>query len=499
MYRLIIIALLFAACTRKNVETATNQLYHERYRPQYHFSPAQNWTNDPNGLVYYKDEYHLFFQYNPLGDKWGHMSWGHAVSKDLLHWEQLPVAIGEYANPSRNDSTMIFSGTVVVDSKNTSGLCTGSDCLIAIYTAHVHRNGQGVNQNQSLAYSNDQGRTWQRYANNPVLDIKRKDFRDPKVFWYEPKHRWIMAVVIPDEHKIQFYQSEHLTEWNLSGEFGNVGDTTKIWECPDVFPVSNGEQAIQDSPWVLTLSGNHPAGGPYVGMQYFVGKFNGDTFIANDKGVRYVDYGKDFYAGIVINNRLKEGPTMIGWAQNWAYAPRTPTSPWRGAMSLPRNLSSDDHSGGLRQYPFFPSELRGNKISSGSKISGQSLELQIEMMPEDSRECGVKVLKSEGEETIIGYNVESHEMFVDRTHSGNVSFDQGFASIERAKVEPVDGKIHLQILIDHSIIEIFVNHGTTVFTECVYPTKEEALVETYSKEGAASFNVDAWEMRSIWK
>jgi fructan beta-fructosidase len=201
--------------------------YSELYRPRYHFSPAKNWINDPNGLVYLQGEYHLFYQYNPFGTTWGHMSWGHAVSTDLLHWTHLPVALEEYANPATQDSTMIFSGTVVVDHANSAGF--GVDAMIAIYTSNVHKNGQGIAQHQSLAYSTDKGRTWKRYANNPILDIQRKDFRDPKVFWYEATKKWVMALVVPDLFKVQFYESSNLLKWQLTGEFTGAGDTTRVW------------------------------------------------------------------------------------------------------------------------------------------------------------------------------------------------------------------------------------------------------------------------------
>ena len=215
--------------------------YAENHRPQFHFSPVKNWINDPNGLVYYEGEYHMFYQFNPYGNTWGHMSWGHTVSKDLVHWEHLPVALEEYQDPATGDSTMIFSGTVVVDRNNSSGLCDGKDCLVAIYTSNVHKDNQGITQHQSLAYSNDQGRTWERYEKNPILDIHRKDFRDPKVFWYEPKQHWVMALVIPDQYKVRLYTSKNLIDWSQLSEFGGMGDTARIWECPDLYelPIDN--------------------------------------------------------------------------------------------------------------------------------------------------------------------------------------------------------------------------------------------------------------------
>src|SRR5689334_14469943 len=180
--------------------------YQEPLRPQFHFTPARNFMNDPNGLVFYQGEYHLFYQHNPFGERWGHMSWGHAVSPDLLHWQHLPVALAE------EDGVMIFSGSAVVDWRNTSGFCaaTGDDrsCLVAVYTGHGHGK-----QTQNLAYSNDRGRTWTKYAKNPVLDLGLKDFRDPKAFWHEPTRRWIMVTVLPDQHKVRFFASPDLKVW----------------------------------------------------------------------------------------------------------------------------------------------------------------------------------------------------------------------------------------------------------------------------------------------
>ncbi len=316
---LMIIVALASCSDKSNVDS-------EPYRPEFHFSPQRNWTNDPNGLVYYDGEYHLFFQYNPYGDQWGHMSWGHAVSKDLIHWEELPVAIEEYKD-AMGDSVMIFSGSAVVK----------GDSIVAIYTAH-----KSNLQNQCIAVSVDRGRTFKQYEHNPVVDINRKDFRDPKVFWYEQQHKWVMAAVVPDQHKVNLYESKDLTKWDLMSEFGHVGDTTKIWECPDLFPLSDK--------WVMVISASHPQGGPFPGMQYFVGDFDGTKFTVNDSSryPLYVDYGKDFYAGITFNNEPQGRKIMIGWADNWAYAGSIPTNPWRGAMSMARELSLYKAGDGLR-------------------------------------------------------------------------------------------------------------------------------------------------------
>ena len=213
-----------------------DSLYREKYRPQFHFSPAKNWTNDPNGLVFLNGEYHLFYQYNPFGNTWGHMSWGHAVSRDLVSWKHLPVAIAEEGN------TMIFSGSCVVDKNNTAGFATkpGQVAMIAIYTAHINLGNLKADstlQNQHIAYSLDNGRTWKKYKGNPVLDLKRKDFRDPKVFWYEKEKKWVMSVVFPLEHIVQFYSSPDLKQWTFLSDFGPAGDIDGIWECSDLLHV----------------------------------------------------------------------------------------------------------------------------------------------------------------------------------------------------------------------------------------------------------------------
>jgi sucrose-6-phosphate hydrolase SacC (GH32 family) len=270
--------------------------YREPFRPQFHFTPERNWMNDPNGMVFFEDEYHLFYQYNPYGDKWGHMSWGHAVSRDLLHWEHLPLALAE------EDGVMIFSGSAVVDWKNTSGVgVDGKPPLVAIYTGHRNKR-----QDQRIAYSNDRGRTWTKYSGNPVLDLNMADFRDPKVYWHEPTQHWFMVVALPTEKKVHFYTSGDLKEWKYSGEFGPAGATNGVWECPDLFPVTI-EGEVGATKWVLivNISSGGPAGGS--GCQYFIGDFDGTRFIADapapdhaekvPAGRIFADFENSDYAG----------------------------------------------------------------------------------------------------------------------------------------------------------------------------------------------------------
>jgi fructan beta-fructosidase len=246
----------------------------EPYRPQFHFTPAQNWMNDPNGLVYYKGEYHLFFQYNPDGNQWGNMSWGHAVSTDLVHWKQLPLAIPHTADE------LIFSGSAVVDTRNTTGFGTRENpAMVAVYTS-AFSNGK---QAQSLAYSLDRGRTWTKYSGNPVIDIGSNNFRDPKVQWYAPTKSWLMTVSLSDQHKVRFYSSKNLKDWSLLSEFGPAGATGGVWECPDLFPlpVDGNKDHVK---WVLVVNINPGGIAGGSGAQYFVGDFDGTSFTSEDAG-----------------------------------------------------------------------------------------------------------------------------------------------------------------------------------------------------------------------
>ena len=244
----------------------------EQYRPGYHFTPNENWMNDPNGMVYYEGEYHLFYQYNPFGNTWGHMSWGHAVSKDLIEWEHLPLALAE-----END-VMVFSGSAVVDWNNSSGFgIDNKPPLVAIYTGHEEANRK---QYQSIAYSNDKGRTWTKYTGNPVLDIGMKDFRDPKVFWYEPDQKWVMIVALSLERKLHLYSSTDLKQWAFMSEFGPKNAVDGIWECPDLFEMKTN---AGESKWVLGINlGRHSVAGG-SGGQYLIGTFDGTEFKADDE------------------------------------------------------------------------------------------------------------------------------------------------------------------------------------------------------------------------
>jgi sucrose-6-phosphate hydrolase SacC (GH32 family) len=295
------------ALTCANFSARAAEPYSEPWRPQFHFTPATNWMNDPNGMVFYEGEYHLFYQFNPFGAKWGHMSWGHAVSRDMVRWEHLPIALYE-----END-VMIFSGSAVVDWKNTSGFGKdGKPPLVAIYTGHYTKKPL---QNQHIAYSNDRGRTWTKFSGNPVLDIGERDFRDPKVMWHEPTKRWVITIAWCNERKVRFYASPDLKTWTHLSDFGPAGATQGIWECPDLFPLPieskslvNRRSSFADQKWVLivNLSSGAPAGG--AGCQYFIGNFDGAKFTLDEsfpkpqsefvpQGKLIADFEGDDYSG----------------------------------------------------------------------------------------------------------------------------------------------------------------------------------------------------------
>jgi fructan beta-fructosidase len=304
--------------------------YIEAFRPQYHFTPPKNFMNDPNGLVYYKGEYHLFYQHNPFGDAWGHMSWGHAVSTDLVHWRNLPIALFE------EDQLMVFSGSAVVDWKDSSGLCRNPDpvdksCLLAFYTGH----GKGK-QTQNVAYSNDRGRTWTNYSGNPVIDINSNGFRDPKVFWHETTQKWIMVTVLAGEKKVRFYGSTDLKKWDLLSDFGPAGATGGAWECPDLFPLQI-ENPQNESKWVLIVNINPGGVAGGSGGQYFVGQFDGIRFTNDNPESQklWVDYGRDFYAAVSWSDiPSSDGRRLwLGWMTTGSM--RTKCQPTPGGVLSP--------------------------------------------------------------------------------------------------------------------------------------------------------------------
>jgi len=464
-------------------------------RPRYHFTPPQNFMNDPNGLAFYDGEYHLFYQHNPFGEVWGHMSWGHTVSRDLIHWEHLPVALPE------EDGIMIFSGSAVVDWNNTSGFgVDGAPPLIAIYTGH------SAQQTQNIAYSTDRGRAWTKYAGNPVLDIGSSQFRDPKVLWHEESRQWIMVTALADRQKIRFDVSPDLKKWTRLSDFGPAGQTDNEWECPDLFPM-NVEGEPDRQKWILKVDVNYSILG-----QYFVGHFNGTRFINDNPSeqVLRVDYGKDFYAAQSWSDAPNGRRVWIGWMNNWDYANAIPTSPWRGLFSVPRELSLREFPEGLRlvqqpieelkrlrklMYHVNDSDIASVNVQLAALKMGIAQEIMIEFALDAAREFGIKVRKGANEETLIGYDAQTQEMFVDRIRSGDSAFSDKFTGIQRAPLAPEQGKIKLHIFMDSCSVEVFGNDGRAVISDLIFPDPQSVGVEFFSSAGETRLNaLDIWAL-----
>lgn len=484
----------------------------EAWRPSFHFTPERHWINDPNGLVWFDGEYHLFYQHNPFGNGWGHMSWGHAVSPDLLHWHELPVAIAE------DERVSIYSGSVVVDEGNTGGFAgPGQTALVAAYTGclRVPTGGQA----QELAFSTDRGRSFTPYAHNPVLDLGRRDFRDPKVFWHAPSARWVMVVVLPDEHQILFYASADLKAWREISRFGPAGEAEGIWECPDLFqiPIEREDgQLSGETRWLLKVDSfsGHIGG---TGAQVFIGHFDGERFVEDKDAApapRWVDHGSDFYAALSWNHlpATHDRPVWLGWMSNHRYAGKLPTQPWCGAMSLPRELALRHTASGLRvaQRPIAAlAGLRGVRINVGAHslsnqrvdwpMQGQALELQLSIEALASGEAGLELLCGDGHCTRVGYNAAAQAVFIDRSRSGTApEGDALFAGRRSAPVTPpAPGRpLRLQVFVDACSVELFADQGLAVITELVLPRPASTAVATYSQGGLARFGAGtAWALQ----
>ena len=481
--------------------------YDERYRPQYHFSPELNWMNDPNGLVYHDGEYHLFYQHNPLGNSWGHMSWGHAVSRDLMHWEHLPIALHE------EYGVMIFSGCCVVDHNNTSGFGTnGKPPMVAIYTGHGHGR-----QTQDIAYSNDNGRHWTKYAGNPIIDIGESDFRDPKVFWHEPTERWVMVVSLAKDKILVFYASDDLKNWTELSRFGPAGVMGKPnWECPDLFELPvEGEEGKRL--WVLEadMGSGSIAGGS--GGEYFVGHFDGTNFSPIQES-QWVDYGRDFYAPVSWSDIPEEDGRRIwiGWFNNWQTC-LVPTSPWRSCMSIPRTLSLR-HLGD--RYVMVQRPVRELQQSLGEPVSidttraawppvavtepgdidDMSFVLSTTLIPGTARSCGLRIRTSEDEFTEVGCDTHDGTVYVDRRKSGNVDFHEAFSGRHDAPVDLENGEVELQILIDRSTIEVFISDGAAVISDRIFPRGDTPVIEVFAGDETAKVTeMTIRPMTSVWR
>nr|WEI57535.1 putative GH32 family protein [Orchesella cincta] len=482
----------------------------EEFRPKFHFSPAQHWINDPNGLIYYDGVYHMLYQYHPNSTIWGPMHWGHAISTNLITWEELDIAL---APDQLGD---IFSGSSVVDSTNTTGLKTdnGNDPIVAIYTSASGDNF--LTQVQSLAYSLDKGASFQKYENNPVLkDENSPNFRDPKVFYHGGK--WIMSLAVGN--KIEFYGSPDLKNWTKLSEFGAdplVGNHDGVWECPDLIPLvvdvsGNGTSIVEL--WVLLVSIN--PGGPNTGSatQYFVGNFDGTTFTTYPwSDSQWMDWGPDNYAGVTFSNEPSGRALVISWMSNWNYANATPSTAWRGQMTIPRTLdlivlnrTADQYRlvstpaeelvvlRNPLQYLAYNAELNvlpqsvinlTEQAAFSNPLMELEITLEISKNPEPS--FAICASNSKGEEVCFGYN--NTEYYLDRSKTNNTAFNQHYTGALRSKAvrQITDETITVRMFLDASSIEVFADGGLTTMTAIHFPSEplDKLYINHWSKAGS---------------
>ena len=421
----------------------------EKFRPAYHHTPQYGWMNDPNGMFYKDGEWHLYYQYNPYGSLWENMTWGHSVSKDLVHWEAWPLAIEADAIGT------IFSGSCVVDKDNTAGF--GKNTVIAFYTS------AGEAQTQSMAYSTDGGRTFNKYEKNPVVTFNAPDFRDPKVFWYEGTHRWIMMLAVGQE--MQIWSSANLKDWQKESSFGSeYGNHGGVWECPDMLKI--------EDKWVLICNIN--PGGPFGGSatQYFIGDFDGKKFTCESmpKVTKWLDYGKDHYATVSFSNAPEGRTVVMAWMSNWQYANQVPTRQFRSANSIARDLGL--FKDGEETYvSVIPS--KENLAMRGNKVKNPTATCEIVVDVKGSMELTLSNAK--GEQVVMNYDSQKQTFAMDRTKSGDMSFSEAFPIVT---VAPTHGNMkQLRLFIDNSSIEAFAGDGKMAMTNLVFPSEPYNIIK----------------------
>jgi len=496
----IIVLFLVVACSSGPQKTTDTEdaakPYSEKYRPQFHFSPDSAWMNDPNGMVFYDGEYHLFYQFYPDSTVWGPMHWGHAISTDLVHWQHMPI--GLYPD----SLGYIFSGSAVVDWKNSTGFgSTENPPLIAIFTYHNPEIAQagGVDvESQGIAYSLDKGRSWTKYEGNPVMpNDGNRDFRDPNVIWNAEIQKWNLVLSAHDH--VQIYSSENLKDWQYESEFGlDAGAHGGVWECPDLFPLQ--VEGTDDIKWVLIVNIN--PGGPNggSGTQYFLGDFDGHQFIADSKETRWVDWGRDNYAGVTWSDVPKEDGRRIflGWMSNWDYAQVVPTEKWRSAMTLPRSLSlvkkNDQYV--LKSSPVKETELIMDKTTTVSieavEISGEKvlnlegvtlnqsrLLLEFEMGEALPESFGVVLENELGENVTLSYSTSKELFQFDRTQSGDMSFSDQFSGISIAPYD-IGSTVTFELFVDAASAELFVDGGNLVMTEIFFNSEPFSKLKVFA-------------------
>lgn len=505
-----------------NTWDVTNTDY---YRPIIHHTPSYGWMNDANGLVYKDGEYHLYFQYNPYGSKWGNMHWGHSVSKDMLHWKELSPAI------ARDTLGHIFSGSSVVDKYNSAGY--SKNAIIAFYTSASDKNGQI----QCMAYSTDNGRTFTKYENNPILRPfdGLKDFRDPKVFWYEPQKMWYM--IVSADKEMRFYSSKNLKDWTYQSAFGKgYGAQPNQFECPDFIqlPVDGNKNHMK---YVMIVNINPGCLFGGSATQYFVGDFDGKTFTCDTKPevVKWLDYGKDHYATVCFSN-TDDRIIAVPWMSNWQYANVTPIKQYRGANAIPRELSLYTKDGQIymaaNAIPEVKSLRKDTKVIKNLTVSKAytnttlakgakgAMEIEMDVTPGTAKISVIEIYNAKGEKAKIYFDMKAGKLVMDRTESGltdfgnlaaphdieknfdaksgnaepmrkinSINYKNDFALATWAPLNLCNGKTyHVNIIVDKCSVEIFVDGGRIAMTNLVFPTIPYDSLKFYSVGGKTKFS-----------
>jgi fructan beta-fructosidase len=457
-------------------------------------------------MVYYKGIYHLFFQFYPGASVWGPMHWGHATSADLVHWKEEPIALYP------DSLGYIFSGSAIIDKDNTSQLGTqGKIPMVAIYTNHDPHGEKAKTttfQNQSIAYSLDSGKTWTKYSGNPVLKNPGiRDFRDPKVIYYEPGKKWIMTLATQDH--ISFFSSPNLKNWSKESEFGKIqGAHGGVWECPDLFPLKYGDKEY----WILIVNMN--PGGPNGGSatQYFMGSFDGHSFIPLDEKIRWLDFGPDEYAGITWSG-TGERRIFLGWMSNWNYAGLVPTSSWRGAMTLPRDLAIIESYGTyfLGSIPVKElNSLESNSIELGKSMVSDSLVFplfpgkqaipcRIDMDLIQAQDFSFEISNAIGEKVLIGFDQSKNTFVFDRRNSGQVNFQKDFPTLSTMKRKLPSGALDFSLILDQSSMELFSDHGLGVMTGIFFPKEPYTQIKLRLKDPKNIRKLRYASYKSIWE
>lgn len=447
----------------------------ETYRPVYHHTPVYGWMNDPNGMFYKDGVYHLYFQYNPYGSMWANMTWGHSTSTDLTHWTYEGTAIVPDAWGA------IFSGSCVVDKDNTAGF--GKGAVVAFYTS-AKSTPWGDVQSQSMAYSLDNGKTFIKYEHNPILTSTERDFRDPKVFWYAPGKHWVMMLAVGQE--MQIYSSGNLKEWKKESSFGAMqGAHGGVWECPDLVEVA--VEGSKEKKWVLICNLN--PGGPFGGSaaQYFVGSFDGKKFVnESPTQTKWLDWGKDNYATVTWSNAPAGRCIALGWMSNWQYANNVPTTQYRSANTLARDLTLYRVGGELylkskpspeikkaraeeKKIPTF--EVKSNyEVASLLADNKGAYEIEMTIENKGTSKIDFSLMNEKGEKVAMYYDVVRKQFVMDRSASGVVGFSRDFPAVTIAPVRNTD-QIHLRLFIDRSSVEAFGEEGEYVMTNLVFPAE----------------------------